>query len=166
MGRLRTVIPLFSIVFSFDALADEQPGPGVTKIHAAFTLSMHRTTPRDWEGVVLNEIFLEFSGRNIVKEVYHEASKGAQRTADTKSSLGSGKWRILGPHRLQRVDRYPQNIVTVDIEVIGSTCKAQWQSTLLPGFTDHLFPSMTYHQLEHYENPRMEESICTITKGE
>ena len=166
MRRILQALAVLPALLPFTAAADEKPTSITTKIHIALTLYIHRTTPvgTGWTGTVLNEIFLELSGHNVAKEVYKEVQNDVvKRTGSAEASLGTGYWRVVGPHKLQRVDKYPQNVVTVDVEVTGSKCKALWRSTLLPGFTDHILPSMGYHDLEHYENPHMIESVCTIT---
>jgi hypothetical protein len=132
-------------------------------IHAHFELSIERLTPTPQpRGTVENDVTVILSGQNNIHEIYDESAPSLHRHGDWQQTLGGGNWHVVGPHRLERRYREINNIDIIEINVEGDTCKASWETKLLPGFQVYTLSSMTTHRIESYAKPWMISSTCTI----
>jgi len=149
---------------STDSMATEEIGK--TTIHIAFKYRQENLT-RGWKGDTLDEFTIVLSAGDKIQVTQHSEPSGrsVQRNIQYPDTLGHGRWRVTGPHRLQRVERFPQNITTIDVVVRGTHCDATMKFSLLPGFKEYTFPQIGSEKLARYAKPLVLASVCSI-KGD
>jgi hypothetical protein len=133
-----------------------------TRIHAVFQGFYERIRPGYMAGITTEDLNLILSGANDVHEDITSSNALATQSWNKETKLGGSVWRVDGPHRIIGTQHFPQSIRTFTIEVSGTSCKARWEQTLLPGFTEYYIYSIVIHQYAYYKQARMVSSTCEI----
>jgi hypothetical protein len=114
--------------FSYEALANcEKPHVRNYPIHGEGTgkLSLDRSASLDFQSNV--------GGR----ETYDVKLGGPPAAA----RAGSASLHVMGRHSLRAVRDYPNNILVVDLRVVGTSCTMRIENRLKPGKRQYTFPT-------------------------
>ena len=137
------------------------------KVHAVFNVYYQQIRPTNWAGVVTHDFTLLMSGKNQIHEDYYVTSGKSTKHDERSGSLGAENlWHVVGPHTLQRIFKWPQNVDVATIYVNGSSCSVAWKEALLLGAKEYAFPDLYGQEIKYYEEPKLMDSQCTVTKVE
>jgi hypothetical protein len=164
VARHMTTIVLVGVSTIWSSQAMAQQGKE-TRIHAVFQGYYERIRPGYMAGITSEDLNLILSGANDVHEDITSTNALATQSWNKETKLGGSIWRVDGPHRIIGTQHFPQSIRTFTIEVSGTSCKARWEQTLLPGFTEYYIYSIVIHQYAYYKQARMVSSTCEISSS-
>jgi hypothetical protein len=133
-----------------------------TTIHVVFQGYYERVRPGYAAGITTERYDLVLSGGNTIQQTFNGSNALASKTFVSGQTLGSGRWRVAGPHRLVGTENLPQSVRTMIIDVNGKTCKASWKAELLPGFQEYNIYSITLGAYAFYKQARMVSATCEI----
>lgn len=160
MGKSALLVALFAIwiaflpeqgfaqvqaKFSYDAIANcAKPNLRNYPIHGEGTgrLSTDRNASLDFRSNV--------SGR----ETYNVKLGGAAAAAPA----GSASLRVLSRKSLRAVRDYPNNIMIVDLRVVGTSCTIKIENRLKPGKSQYTFT--TSFGLAYCDKPQIIKTSC------
>jgi len=142
------------------------PGQGYAQVRAQFsydgTANCERPSvsnfPIHYEGTGTlspdRRAFLDLESNVNGRESY-DVRLGARPTA---ANEGSASLRVLSRHSLRAVRDYPNNIMIVDIKVVGTACTISVENRLKPGKRQYTFP--TYVGLAYCDKPQVIKTSC------
>jgi hypothetical protein len=133
-----------------------------TKIHVEFQGYYERVRPGYAAGIVTEKFDLVLSGANNLQQTLNASNPLTSKTFVSEQTLGSGRWRVAGPHRLIGTENLPQSVRTMTVDVNGATCAASWKAQLLPGFQEYYLYSITLGSYAYYKQARMVSATCQI----
>jgi hypothetical protein len=131
--------------FSYDAVANcERPRVSNFPIHYEGTgkLSTDRSASLDLES-------------NVNGHESYDVRLGAKATA---AQDGSASLHVSGRHSLRAVRDYPNNILVVDLRVVGTTCTITIDNRLKPGKRQYTFPTVV--GLAYCDKPQLTRTSC------
>jgi hypothetical protein len=134
----------------------------VTRIHVTFSSYYERIRPGYGEGTSNEEMNIVLSGNNHIQETSKSTNSLASQSWSGEHTLGDEYWHVSGPHTLIKIQKMSQSVRSTTIEVIGNTCKASWRMTLLPGYKEYYFYSISIKDFAYYRQARMISSTCEI----
>ena len=157
----KTIIVLSALWLGGTIAASAQDAKKTT-IHVVFQGYYERVRPGYAAGITTEKFDLVLSGGNSIEQTFNGSNALASKTFVTGQTLGGGRWRVAGPHRLVGVENLPQSVRTMIVDVNGKTCKASWKAELLPGFHEYNIYSITLGAFAFYKQARMVSSTCEI----
>jgi hypothetical protein len=157
----KTILVLAALSLGATVAAAAQDAKKTT-IHVVFQGFYERVRPGYAAGITTEKFDLVLSGGNSIEQTFNGVNGLASKTFVTGQTLGGGRWRVAGPHRLVGVENLPQSVRTMTIDVSGKTCKASWKAELLPGFAEYNIYSITLGAFAFYKQARMVSSTCEI----
>jgi hypothetical protein len=133
------------------------------RIHLIFRSYYDQIRPQNGASVATNESMIIISSDKSVREVLRAYSPTHDKSWDMSQTLGGTDWHVDGPHRLVKTTKHEQTTEITIIDVVGTKCKASWESRLLPGFHEHKYINLELGGVPAYfRQARMVSSTCTI----
>jgi hypothetical protein len=174
IGRLATdALILAGIVATISgaAILLAQAG-GDTVITIDFVETHDRLPPDEWLGIVRkHEIVATLTTDNRVSERNESYSTQGMRPlpmqAENNEAIGDSSakvvWRVLGPHKLQRIFAGRQFLMMVDVEITpANSCNAQVKYLLQKGYSDMITRRADNGGMAHFSLPKLIEVGCSI----
>jgi hypothetical protein len=143
---------------------------GETEIHAEYSATFDRLAPSPRSGITYSHSFdVTLSGDNSVSESADRRSGRAIDNFNRRRVLGQSgsdgshlEWRVVGPHKLQRVSNHRQSISRMTITVEGNRCRFDVSYSLKPGYREFIFPMIGSDTMGKYTRPRVTSTTCSI----
>jgi hypothetical protein len=155
----KVALAALGLVWAPAAFAQEAK---TTKIHVEFQGYYERVRPGYAAGLVTEKFDLVLSGGKDLQQTINASNALTSKTFVSGQTLGGGRWRVAGPHRLIGTENLPQSVRTMIIDVNGNSCTASWKAQLLPGFQEYYIYSITLGSYAYYKQARMVSATCQI----
>ena len=140
---------------------------GETRIEISYTFVADRLDPEPSTGVeTQRNITLTLSGGGHVDESlqgasgkYRDSRSGSMQLGQTG---GGPAFRVLNPHKLQRIVPYAQGLEVDTVSVGDRACQVEVSFLLQQGAKTFAMHRIKDGSLAHWTKPRVTTSQCTI----
>jgi hypothetical protein len=151
------------LALCWPAAAEEKQS---VRIHIQYSTYAERVRPFPFSATVSHDITAILSGKNTIQD--YVKTQAAIFGQDDKRDMSLGKtttqarWHVVSPSKLVRIYNWPQSQTTMTVTVHGSTCTADVEYRLRPGFTEYKFWDIQLNDWAFYNPVKFVSATCTI----